>query len=225
MRKLLLVAAMAPLLFACDQAAERVRASTPSVRAQPQQTAEARSAELQRAAEAEAQAATSECRASLESKIAEYKRRVAAKEYWAASGSIRRCAQLLGDSKLKVMVADGETKGLVQTITNTKAPDGERLRAFDMLVRDYPDAAKPHAKWREIFAKEATRRQEEERFANRFNRQVRIGETQQQVVREGWGYPSHVNRTTTAAGVREQWVYGDGRYLYFENNRLTAIQD
>ena len=54
----------------------------------------------------------------------------------------------------------------------------------------------------------------------------RLGMTRQQVVNESnWGRPYDVHRTTTVSGVREQWVYGDSRYLYFENGVLTAIQD
>lgn len=54
----------------------------------------------------------------------------------------------------------------------------------------------------------------------------RLGMTRQQVI-EGtnWGSPLDVNRTTTAAGVTEQWVYGSKRYLYFRNGRLDGIQD
>jgi len=42
-----------------------------------------------------------------------------------------------------------------------------------------------------------------------------------------WGEPKDVNRTTTASGVNEQWVYGERsrRYLYFTNGILTAISD
>lgn len=46
--------------------------------------------------------------------------------------------------------------------------------------------------------------------------------------RKIWGDPSHVNRSTTVAGVREQWVFGYGNkreYLYFENGVLVTIQD
>ena len=42
------------------------------------------------------------------------------------------------------------------------------------------------------------------------------------------GPPTAVNRTTTAAGVREQWVYriGDSvSYVSVENGRVTAVQD
>jgi hypothetical protein len=53
---------------------------------------------------------------------------------------------------------------------------------------------------------------------------VRLGMTKEQALASSWGRPRSVNRTTTAAGVREQWVY-DHRYLHFENGVLTAIQD
>lgn len=53
---------------------------------------------------------------------------------------------------------------------------------------------------------------------------VRIGMGQQDVLDSSWGRPNKVNKTTTAYGVREQWVYGGG-YLYFENGVLTSIQN
>lgn len=39
-----------------------------------------------------------------------------------------------------------------------------------------------------------------------------------------WGKPSDINRTIGSWGTHEQWVYHSG-YLYFENDKLTAIQD
>ena len=48
----------------------------------------------------------------------------------------------------------------------------------------------------------------------------------------GWRFPDNTNTTSTAGGVREQVIYGGyGRfdskpkYLYFENGKLTAIQE
>lgn len=53
-----------------------------------------------------------------------------------------------------------------------------------------------------------------------------IGMTSKEVVNlTKWGRPYDVNRTTTGQGVREQWVYSNRRFLYFENGILTAIQD
>ena len=55
---------------------------------------------------------------------------------------------------------------------------------------------------------------------------VRIGMTAEEVIEKTrWGRPLRKNRTTTAAGVHEQWVYGGGNYLYFQDGRLTAIQN
>lgn len=50
-------------------------------------------------------------------------------------------------------------------------------------------------------------------------------------VREMCGKPGNVYRTTTSSGVSEQWRYGRPfdalpvHYFYFDNGKLTAIQD
>lgn len=54
---------------------------------------------------------------------------------------------------------------------------------------------------------------------------VTIGMSQQDVLDSSWGKPDIVNRTITARGVDEQWVYGHRAYLYFTNGTLTAIQN
>lgn len=54
---------------------------------------------------------------------------------------------------------------------------------------------------------------------------VHIGMTKGEVLTNGWGQPSDINKTTTAYGTREQWVYGGGNYLYFEDGILTSIQN
>ena len=52
-----------------------------------------------------------------------------------------------------------------------------------------------------------------------------IGMTAEEVRNSQWGAPDDINSTTTANSVTEQWVYGNGRYLYFEDGILTAIQE
>ena len=55
---------------------------------------------------------------------------------------------------------------------------------------------------------------------------VRIGMSADAVLaKSSWGKPASVNRTTTAYGTREQWVYKGHNYLYFTNGVLTAIQN
>lgn len=56
--------------------------------------------------------------------------------------------------------------------------------------------------------------------------QPSIGMSQHQVLTAtSWGAPSRVHRTTSSTGIREQWVYSDSRFLYFEDGRLTTIQE
>lgn len=54
---------------------------------------------------------------------------------------------------------------------------------------------------------------------------VRIGMTKSEVIYCGWGKPERVSRTITASSSNEQWIYGDGNYLYFENDLLVTIQN
>lgn len=40
-----------------------------------------------------------------------------------------------------------------------------------------------------------------------------------------WGKPKNINKTTTAYGITEQWVYYGNRYIYFENGIVVVIQE
>jgi hypothetical protein len=53
---------------------------------------------------------------------------------------------------------------------------------------------------------------------------VRIGMTAAQVKASCWGAPQSVNKTTTAGGTDEQWVYGGSNYVYLTNGIVSAIQ-
>jgi hypothetical protein len=50
-----------------------------------------------------------------------------------------------------------------------------------------------------------------------------VGMTKEQA-RISWGHPLEVNRTVGEYGAREQWVYGGQRYVYFDDDSLSAIQ-
>lgn len=53
---------------------------------------------------------------------------------------------------------------------------------------------------------------------------VFLGMTAEQV-RMSWGKPEEINKTITGNIRHEQWVYGIGHYLYFDNGILTGIQN
>lgn len=52
---------------------------------------------------------------------------------------------------------------------------------------------------------------------------VRIGMTKA-MCEESWGTPDDINKSVGSWGTHEQWVYGNS-YLYFEDGKLTAIQN
>jgi hypothetical protein len=53
------------------------------------------------------------------------------------------------------------------------------------------------------------------------NKEVRIGMTAEQVTRL-CGKPNRINETVDARAKSEQWIYGSGIYLHFENGILTS---
>ena len=47
-----------------------------------------------------------------------------------------------------------------------------------------------------------------------------------QCVLRVWGQPDDINRTITAHGTHEQWVYRThDTYVYIDNGMVTALQD
>lgn len=52
---------------------------------------------------------------------------------------------------------------------------------------------------------------------------VRIGMSEKEC-ELSWGEPNDINTTSGSWGIHEQWVYDDS-YLYFENGKLTSIQN
>ena len=47
-----------------------------------------------------------------------------------------------------------------------------------------------------------------------------------EIAKESLGNPDDINRSTGSWGVHEQWIYSKkDLYLYFENSKLTSIQD
>ena len=43
-------------------------------------------------------------------------------------------------------------------------------------------------------------------------------------VRQVWGAPVRINKTVSAGGVSEQWVYSNGQYLYLTHGLVSAMQ-
>ena len=52
----------------------------------------------------------------------------------------------------------------------------------------------------------------------------RIGMSEEEVLASCWGKPKIRRRIGVEGLMRDQWIYGDGRYLYFDDGRLFAIE-
>lgn len=102
-------------------------------------------------------------------------------------------------------------------VIDTEAWRGALKEANDQAAREATIKAKQEA------AAEAKRAAEEKRKKKQAG--VFIGMTQQEVIDSSWGKPKRINRTTTKRGTREQWVYGHGNYLYFQDGILESVQN
>ena len=56
------------------------------------------------------------------------------------------------------------------------------------------------------------------------NQKVMLGMSREQA-RVAWGAPDDINTTITAGRRSEQWVYDNKVYIYFDNGRLSSIQN
>lgn len=220
---LLALVAIPVLLVMCNRGNDKPPAQ--SVQPVISQTADAtKKLEQQKIAE--------NCAANREEQLAQFRKLALDGKQWEAAIVIRRCAQVLDDAAMKSMVVEAEQKSHMQQMVDTKERSGVRLIAINRLKADYPDfaasnagaiakaEAKAHAD-----AKAEERRAEAEQRAERRKRGVSIGMTQEEVLQSSWGKPEDINRSTYSFGVHEQWVYGGGNYLYFENGKLTSIQN
>jgi hypothetical protein len=87
--------------------------------------------------------------------------------------------------------------------------------------------------WKQAYADQDTdygQAAAEEAYSNKkltdlHDRLPEIGMTQNEVRNTAWGSPDSVNKTTTANGVNEQWVYPRYKYVYFEDGVVTSIQE
>lgn len=131
------------------------------------------------------------------------------------------------DSALESMQA-AEVRQLIRVLGDPKGTTEAKVKAFEQL-QAYK--GKPAYKLAESAVKKyASTYEVDKRVVDefrKFNVQPQIGWTKDQLVARK-GFPGRSNRTTTAAGVSEQWVYCYGSqcsYVYLTNDIVTAYQD
>ena len=104
------------------------------------------------------------------------------------------------------------------------APCAGKGEALRIMGAGQPDPASQGAQY---WQREAARTQRSAAVQKAIaQREVAIGMAADEVV-DSWGKPSKINKTLTARGTSEQWVYRRGhqaQYVYLENGVVRTIQ-
>ncbi len=194
-------------------------------------------AELARAAAARAAASAAtdqsrQCAVQRAQLIANFSKVLAQGKAADAAESITACARVLQDSELLLLLEKAETTDYLKTLYDAKASTEDRGQSANVLASRYPEIARAHATaiaqaQRRFVAKQDADKKAADAAERRSRKRqgVSIGMTQARVLESSWGRPERINRTTSRYGVREQWVYRNGGYLYFEDGVLTTIQN
>lgn len=164
-----------------------------------------------------------ECESTLE----KYNDLIEKKSFLAAHISIGTCARDFPD-KYKSLETAALVPLLITDINNKTESASFRLNQFtrlDALDKSLAD------KYRYLIPSlNALIKAEEQKRIQAIAKQkksegVRLGMTPADVEASSWGKPQKINTTTNKWGESQQWVYGNGGYLYFENGVLTSIQN
>jgi len=185
------------------------------------------------AAQARAKSAAADrCQAQRTELIAAHARLAREGKHADAAAALSVCASMLQDRELSDLMKDSNVARLQAEVASIKETPHARLAALTQLRELSPEAASEFNKLSAQLRSSAdaldnkmAAEAERQRLAKARKEGVRIGMTTKQVLESSWGKPESVNRTTTARSVNEQWVYGGGSYLYFDDGVLTAIQN
>lgn len=104
----------------------------------------------------------------------------------------------------------------------------EDLQRILKTFEDLKSSSKEFEDFYNTSTEKINKHEEEEQAkekAKKKSQGVTLGMTKQQVLDSSWGEPKDINTSIGSWGTHEQWVYGNGNYLYFENGRLTSIQN
>lgn len=169
-------------------------------------------------------APTAECLANRDGLMRAYVELTGAGDYSGAAYAIGECARLLNDSELLALRNEAAVKFHMAAIRKQALSTGARADAIEAFAADYPNEAADLVKELPALRSRQHELDQASESARRRGEGVQIGMSAEDVRASSWGKPGKVNRTTTVHGTSEQWVYPGG-YLYFQNGRLTAIQN
>lgn len=160
-------------------------------------------------------------------KLEEYKILISNKDYWAASTKMSGCS-IRYPEKYKSYATEAEIKGYESIFTDKNKSSADRLKSFREFEKIYPQKALEYTNLLNNLQMQVEKDNSEElkKIAKKKKSEgVSIGMTKEDVLASSWGKPIRINTTTNKWGVSEQWVYGGGNYLYFQNGILESIRN
>lgn len=156
-----------------------------------------------------------------ESRKLEYEKLSLENRFDEAFDVIVTCSSTDGDAEISQMLRTALTESALRTIPDKKKSARSRADAIELVMKNAPEKGREFEKLHgQLVARAA-----QEMKAERKRHGVSIGMSKEDVIASSWGHPESVNKTSTAYGTNEQWVYSSGSYLYFDDGKLTAVQN
>jgi hypothetical protein len=149
------------------------------------------------------------------------------KSFSAAYTSISQCAEDFPD-KYRSLETAALVPSLIADINNKAESASFRLNQFtrlDAMDKSLADKYRHLIPSLNALIKVEEQKRLQEIAKKKKSEGVSIGMTAADVEASSWGKPQRINTTTNKWGERQQWVYGNGNYLYFEKGVLTSIQN
>lgn len=129
-----------------------------------------------------------------------------------------------GDKEIKIDLESDLIQDYFMLETVFKQKELEKHRKEEEKRKNEIERQKKEEQKRIIFKKECIAKWGQKKGSFIADGKVLLGMNKEMCI-AAWGNPISRNRTIVNGLISEQWVYGWGTYLYFDNGKLTAIQD
>lgn len=129
-----------------------------------------------------------------------------------------------GGKEVKIGLESELLRGYFMLETEFKQQELEKQRKEEERKKEEEERQKKAEQERVIFKKECIAKWGQKMGGYIADGKVLLGMNKEMCI-SAWGNPINRNRTIVNGLTSEQWVYGWGTYLYFDNGKLTAIQD
>lgn len=129
-----------------------------------------------------------------------------------------------GDREVKIDLGSGLVNEYFMLETEFKKQELEKLKKEEERQKEQQEREKKEQQERIKFKNDCIAKWGQKLGSYIADGKVVLGMNKEMCI-ASWGNPININRTIVKGLTSEQWVYGWGTYLYFDNGVLSAIQD